>query len=418
VPAGLHSRTVIKERTVLPRSNFDNRSIKNAVRRRNLATKPRKFGGRVRSDLSGLKGSDAVSGETAEKVRQQFRTISKRFGHLLLENSRAGKEPVRTWLDGIAEAIRPMYRPKYAWRPMMEIDRFGSSVGGLPYVTDEYPWPECGTRPVREPMNPLVQLNLGEISEQTGVEVGSGLLQVWRHSPGDQGYPDIQLRVIEAADVRGDAELKSYPKAYMDRIASQWTQKVASERVLDEFFGDQKDDAFDYMRGLAIKGLIWGKDMGELRQLDPWWAGGEGAGYGPWQITGWQRHGFALPEACIVDEFDDFADAEDGTTLSALFGELRVLRGILVASRTKQIQVEDRKIGCQDSLFGLATARSSEGRDALNMVSDGWQSLFSLAGPMDDGEFADTCTIWLRKQDGKFEYELNSDFRWRHTWPI
>lgn len=383
-----------------------------------MATKPRKFGGRVRSDLSGLTGSDAVSGETAEKVREQFRTISKRFGYLLQENSRAEKEPSHVWLDGIAEAIRPMYRPKYAWRPMMEIDRFGSSVGGLPYVTDEYPWPECGKRPVREPMNPLVQLNLGEISEQAGVEVGNGLLQVWRHSPGDQGYPDLQLRVIEAADVRSDAGLKSYPKAYMDRIASQWNQKVASERVLDEFFRDQKDDAFDYMKDLAIKGLIWGRDMGELRQLDPWWAGGEGVGFGPWQITGWQRHGFTLPEACIADVFDDFADAEDDTTLSALFGELRVLREMLVSSQKNQIHVEDRKIGCQDNLFGLATSWSCDALDALTMVSDGWQSLFSVTGPLDDGEFADICTIGLRKQDGKFEYALKGDFRWRHTWPI
>ena len=382
-----------------------------------MAKKPRKFGGRARSDLSGLLASDAISRETAEQVRQQMRKMSKHFGHLLRENARLEKEPVRIWLDSIADAIRPMYRPRYEWRPVTEIDRFGSSVGGLPYVTDEHPWPEFGERRMREPMNPLVQLNLGEISEQTGVDVGSGLLQVWRHSPGDAGYRDRQLRVIEAADVRRDAELKFYPKAYMDRIASEWNQKVTSQRVLDEFFDDEQDEVFDYIHDLAFKGLIWGNNVDQLRQLDPWWAGGEGVGFGPWQITGWKPHGFTLPQADsgdgLYDELAAAADDEEDSCLSALFDELAVLQRMLVPLEKTKIHVEDGKIGCQDNLFGLASYWSYEEPDPLTMVAKGWQSLFSVTGPLDDGGFVDIRTIYFRKQGGNFEYALTGAFRRR-----
>lgn len=379
-----------------------------------MAKKNRKFGGRVRSDLSGLIASDAISGETAEQVRQQLRKMSKHFGHLLREKLPLEKEPIHIWLDSIADAIRPMYRPQYEWRPVMEIDRFSSSVGGLPYVTDEHPWPEFGKPHMREPMNPLVQLNLGEISEQTGVDVGTGLLQVWRHSPGDDGYRDRQLRVIEAADVRRDAELKFYPKAYMDRIASEWNQKVTSQRVLDEFFDDEPDEVFDYIHDLAFKGLIWGQDVDRLRQLDPWWAGGEGVGFGPWQIIGWQPHGFTLPEADssygLYDQLAAAAVGEEDTSRLALYDELAVLEKMLELPVKTQIHVEDRKIGCQDNLFGLASYCSYEEPDPLTMVTTGWQSLFSVTGPLDDGGFVDIRTIFFRKQGGKHEYALTGEF--------
>lgn len=385
-----------------------------------MGKKPRKFGGRVRSDLSGLAASDAISRTTAESVQRQLRKMSKRFGRLLRENSHLQKEPISLWLDGTAEAIRPMYRPIYEWHPVMEINRFGSSVGGLPYVTEEHPWPEIGGRHAREPMNPLVQLNLGEISEQTGVDVGSGLLQVWRHSPGDQRYPDTWLRVIEAADVRSDAELELYPKTYLDRIAYQWNQKVISQRVLHEFFEDEEDDVLDYVNGLAIKGLIWGQDVDQLRQLDPWWVGGEGVGFGPWQITGWKPHGFTLPAAesghIVIDEFVECADGDEDedAILAAVNDELTVLEKILAPLEKARMRIEDRKIGCQDNLFGLPSYLDVESKpQSWEMVTEGWQPLFNVTGPFEDGWFVDICTVYFRKQDGQFEYALTGEFQRR-----
>ena len=380
-------------------------------------SRPKRFGGRVRSNLSGLKAADAVSRQDAHKIQRELRRVSRLYGHLRRSNSLFKVEPIRLWLEGTANAIRPMYRPRYEWRPMMEIDRLGSSVGGLPYVTAEYPWPRMVSAGKREPMHPLVQLDLGEISDCTGVDVGRGLLQVWRSAPGDYGSPITRLRVIERKAVRRRAEMKMYPRAYLDRISDEWHAKIKMRREFDEFFGEEDDDTLEYLNNLAIKGLIWGQDVDELRLLDPWWAGGEGAGFGPWQITGWKRHGFALP---WKDALQGLREGDfEISAAEALHNEdderacdqalIALLKPVTEALRA-QFKLEDNKIGCQDNLFGLPSYWNGVSPCPSDMPSMGWFPLFTVTGPFEDYWMRDICTIHYRKKDGAYKYSITDDF--------
>jgi hypothetical protein len=380
-------------------------------------SRPRRFGGRVRSNLSGIKAADAVSRQVAHKVQRELRRLSRLYGHFMRLDFMDQEEPIRLWLEGNANAIGPMYRPRYEWRPMMEIDRLGSSVGGLPYVTAEHPWPRMVSAGKREPMNPLVQLNLGEISDCTGVDVGRGLLQVWRSAPGDYDSPVTRLRVIERKAVRRRAEMKMYPKAYLDRISDEWHAKIKMRREFDEFFGEEDDDTLGYLNNLAIKGLIWGQDVDELRLLDPWWAGGEGAGFGPWQITGWKRHGFTLPWKDALEGLREVkAQTSEAEALHyedderAYDQALIALLKPVARAEGAQIDLEDKKIGCQDNLFGLPSYYNECQPSPADMPSVGWFPLFTVTGPFEADWMRDICTIYYRKKGDRYEYAITGDF--------
>ena len=379
-------------------------------------SRPRPFGGRVRSNLSGLKGADAVSRQVAHKVQRELRRLARLYGSSEQLLSYPEAQPILPWLEGTANAIGPMYRPKYEWRPMMEIDRLGSSVGGLPYVSAEYPWPRTVSARRREPMNPLVQLDLGEISDCTGIDVGRGLLQVWRSSTGNYGYPITRLRVIEPESINPEAEMKVYPRAHLGRISQEWSAKVKSKRRVDRFFGKDEDHIRKYLHNLAIKGLIWGQDVDELRLLDPWWAGGEGAGFGPWQITGWRRHGYSLPRENALESLTQVnvkgseAAASQEDSENAYFESLdAVLKPVAEAERAR-LELEDRKIGCQDNLFGQPNYYSTSRPCVSDMPSKGWLPLFNLEGPFEDDWVDDVCNVYYRKQGGKYKYAHENDF--------
>lgn len=57
-----------------------------------MGTSPR-FGGRVRSNLSGLKAADAVSRQDAHKIQRELRRVSRLYGHLRRSNSLFKVEP-------------------------------------------------------------------------------------------------------------------------------------------------------------------------------------------------------------------------------------------------------------------------------------------------------------------------------------
>ena len=382
-----------------------------------MAKKPRKFGGRVRSDLSGLKADDAVSRKVAHKVQRDLLRLARRYGPSEQLLSYPEGQPIRPWLEGTASAIGPMYRPRYEWRPMADIDRLGSSVGGLPYVTAEYPWPRTVTGGKREPMNPLVQLDLAEISDCTGIDVGRGLLQVWRSSTGIYGYPITRLRVIDPESVKPTAEMKIYPRAYLERITREWNAKVRSRRGFDEFFGKDDDDTLVYIQNLAIKGFIWGQDVGELRLLDPWWAGGESAGFGPWQITGWKRHGYSLPWKSALESLrhvnvkgTETVAASPKASEKDYFEALDAVVEPVANVERARCELEDRKIGCQDNLFGQPNYYSRSRPSVSDMPSKGWLPLFNLEGPFEGDWVDDLCNVYYRKQGDEYRYALTDDF--------
>ena len=95
--------------------------------------------------------------------------------------------------------------------------RRGSLIGGAPFTSENFPWPGES----RCPDAPVVQLDLAEISDATGVDVGAGLLQVWRPVGHHLGHPfsgpfprTPEVRLIPAVSVRHTSRLTSRPRVY------------------------------------------------------------------------------------------------------------------------------------------------------------------------------------------------------------
>jgi len=86
----------------------------------------------------------------------------------------AGKLKVSNFLD----CAKPFAIPVFSLQDRSVAgQRLGNLIGGYPYTSDEYPWPltdGCGL-----PMQPIFQLDLLDVGGVLGVNLGSGLLQVW-----------------------------------------------------------------------------------------------------------------------------------------------------------------------------------------------------------------------------------------------
>jgi hypothetical protein len=86
-----------------------------------------------------------------------------------------------------------------------EINRKSNMFGGNPFTSLKHPWP---LNDRESPSYPLVQVDLRQISELSGREFGSGLLQVWLDIT-DSALPST-IRVIDLADM-GELLQDDYP---------------------------------------------------------------------------------------------------------------------------------------------------------------------------------------------------------------
>lgn len=97
--------------------------------------------------------------------------------------------------------------------------RLGDLVGGVPYTSAKYPWPEC---PRGLHKQPIVQIDLANAGRLLKVEFGGGLLQVWANlieggwSLGsvfadDEDDEQIEIRVIPQASLREPSD-ENYPE--------------------------------------------------------------------------------------------------------------------------------------------------------------------------------------------------------------
>ena len=81
----------------------------------------------------------------------------------------------------LAPLIRPVYVPVIEERAHVNLDRTSSFFFGLPWTSEEFPWPDtCENSGFEYYLGgPLLQLNLDQLGIATGEDVGSGLLQVF-----------------------------------------------------------------------------------------------------------------------------------------------------------------------------------------------------------------------------------------------
>lgn len=132
------------------------------------------------------------------------------------------------------------WRPVLARMPPNKINRCGNVLNGPLYACNGYEWPMHNDLP----MVPLVQLDLKRCSTVAGLDLGSGLLQVW-YGAGLFKPEDALIRVIPPEKVQKIA-LLPIPKfdvdAFEKPMASiDWAEydKHDKAKNSDHFFGTQ-----------------------------------------------------------------------------------------------------------------------------------------------------------------------------------
>ncbi|MDP3211914.1 DUF1963 domain-containing protein [Methylotenera sp.] len=124
----------------------------------------------------------------------------------------------------------------WAWDPILkkvstgDIDRCGDVLYGPIYTCSGYEWPEYGGFP----MVPIIQLDLDRCRDVSGMEFGSGLLQVWNGHKQD--VQDSMVRIIPNSSVSKD-NLLPIPK--IDRmltfnIPPDWTIDLIEDEDISE----------------------------------------------------------------------------------------------------------------------------------------------------------------------------------------
>jgi hypothetical protein len=105
---------------------------------------------------------------------------------------------------------RPIYIAKFIeFNHLDPVHRRSNQIGfGFPYINSRFPWPLDS---VGNEKQPVIQLDLVDISQMLGVNVGSGLLQVWICADYLKADAEIELRRISPADIN-NLEWIEYPK--------------------------------------------------------------------------------------------------------------------------------------------------------------------------------------------------------------
>src|SRR4051812_4991019 len=73
-----------------------------------------------------------------------------------------------------------------AWKPVVEAGdgaATNSKYSGTPWTGPDAPWPNCGL--CRQPLQPFVQLDLGDLPAELGRPFGTGLLQLFYCTRGE-----------------------------------------------------------------------------------------------------------------------------------------------------------------------------------------------------------------------------------------
>jgi len=169
----------------------------------------------------------------------------------LLDPPEAFKEIVNLWkeikiefFDDGADAEANSYEDAlstgaWCWEPIFsrrspsEIDRLGEVMLGPFFSSEEYPLPESNG----QPMIPLIQIDLDRASRLGGVNLGSGLLQVFAKVEDKYGQRIFNRQVERSAVVREKLQKVPEFSDQIDGFASvAWAQ---SDLAVDKFYGDR-----------------------------------------------------------------------------------------------------------------------------------------------------------------------------------
>ncbi len=112
------------------------------------------------------------------------------------------------------------------------IDRMSNMFGGNPFTSSKHPWLKNDGG---DPLYPLVQVNLRQLSELSANDFGSGLLQIWLDID-DPDLPSI-VRVVEPSDFN-DLMRNDYPDdESIEKIDKYGAWFSISRNFKFEFFG-------------------------------------------------------------------------------------------------------------------------------------------------------------------------------------
>jgi hypothetical protein len=122
------------------------------------------------------------------------------------------------------------------WKPFWSIEiqhediellnRKGNLLGGLPFISEEHPWP---LNDQGQPYLPLLQISLDEVSLLSGQDFGLGLLQVWLDI-NDSDLPNV-VRVIERSDLNAPMMLPTFDYSEIN-VADHWDQACAHFSII------------------------------------------------------------------------------------------------------------------------------------------------------------------------------------------
>lgn len=123
----------------------------------------------------------------------------------------------------------------WAWVPELqavapgEVDRKGDMLLGPLFCSTENPWPDDDG----QPMIPLLQIDLANASRLGGVDLGSGLLQVFCPVKDKLGQR-IYDRIIERESLTSEAliDAPSFSDEIKGFASVAWSQKNSSDRSL------------------------------------------------------------------------------------------------------------------------------------------------------------------------------------------
>lgn len=94
----------------------------------------------------------------------------------------------------VLRGVKPVWSLDLVTLEDFENTRTQNIIGGRPFTSEQCPWPVDAEG---IPLYPLIQLNLEQISNLTGNDFGSGLLQVWINIQDDDNWMTNVVRVIE-----------------------------------------------------------------------------------------------------------------------------------------------------------------------------------------------------------------------------
>ena len=333
---------------------------------------------------------DLSSKQRAARIREIFAEIcnhkSVREIPLLLECIQDFRDTMFRWMGPVWDGVQRPAEPG-------QVDRHGSSIGGYPFTSTQYPWPlEDGL-----PLAPMLQLNLDQIRETTGLNFGSGLLQAWLPSRDVWGGVQLNMRSIPStALAKEPSEIPEDHELIEARRTKAWKFNL---QISDPDWLDKPDDEeLKFHHHWGAIGFDWTLSNGERFSSSRGQESLDSNLYLPCEIKEWKKQGgCSLPPDERIERELRFILQEDNEELEGdldeEFGEewIEELNELCGHGKWGSLQPWPQTFWCSDG-------------DEFTWFDEGWMPLFSFDGPMEKMCVEDAYQIYYRVGDSGFEY--------------